>query len=107
MVRLPQWGVEKDGCGQPLLWLGQGEAEGIGGTLWSTKRQPVETSFEVEPGSARPDGQRTVEGTLENEARVQKALRQFDQATQLSFIAEFQPGRNDFQFSMLDEPTIL
>lgn len=104
-LRTPPWGIEVYGD-DSLLWLGQGEAEGIAGALWSTERQRVQTIFKVEPGPGRPDSQRTVEVVLENDAGIQTARRQFDQQTELIFAGELHPGRNNFKFFVLDEATI-
>jgi hypothetical protein len=50
---------------------------------------------------------RTVEVVIENEAGMRTARRQFDQATTFTFVAELQPGRNDFSTKVLGEATIL
>ncbi len=105
-LQTPPWGIEVYDDAS-LLWLGYGEEQGLGGTFWATERQAIRAIFEVEPGPARPDAQRTVEVVLQNQAGTQRARRQFDQATDLTFIGELQPGRNDFQFIVLDEATIL
>ncbi len=75
--------------------------------LWATQKQAVRAILQVQPGPARPDSRRTIEATLQNGTGVQKARRQFDEATELFFVGELQPGRNDFQFYALDEATIL
>ncbi|RMG93296.1 MAG: hypothetical protein D6706_15545, partial [Chloroflexi bacterium] len=98
------WGIEANGS---LIWLGYGEAEGFAVTLWGTERQAIQVVFNVEPGPARLDQQRTTEFILQNKAGVQKARQQFDRATQLTFVGELQPGPNDFQLIVLDEPTVL
>ena len=102
----PDWGMtEKNG--QTVLWLGHGDQQGLRGSLWSSEKQLVQAIFEVVPGPAREDSQRTVQLTLESETGSQMAQRQFDQAAALTFIGELQPGRNDFSFKVLDEATIL
>jgi hypothetical protein len=106
LIRTPPWDVEIHN-NDSVLWLGHGAAEGISAELWATENQVIQSVFQVEPGPARPDHQRTVEMTLENQAGVQRARRQFDQATKLTFINKLQPGRNSFQFTVLDEATIL
>lgn len=105
-LQLPPWGIETYDS-DSLLWLGHGETEGISGAFWASERQTIQAVFEVRPGPARSDSQRTVEVTLENAGGAQRARRQFDQATELTFIGELQPGRNDFKFLVLDQATTL
>nr|NIN63170.1 hypothetical protein [Anaerolineae bacterium]NIN93443.1 hypothetical protein [Anaerolineae bacterium]NIQ76543.1 hypothetical protein [Anaerolineae bacterium] len=54
-----------------------------------------------------PDGLRTVELTLENEAGVERQRQVFDTSSTLSFAVELQLGRNEFTFGCLDEATVL
>jgi hypothetical protein len=105
-LQIPSWGIEIYD-NNSLLWLGYGQAEGIAGTLWATQKQTVQATFKVEPGPARPDPQRTVELSLTNATGTQAAHQTFDRPTTLTFTGELQPGRNDFNFKVLDEPTIL
>jgi SAM-dependent methyltransferase len=105
-LQTPRWGIEVyEGHG--LLWLGHGAAQGLQGVLRSVEKRLVQVTFEVEPGPAREDSQRTVEVAIENETGIQTVHWQFDQATTLTFVAELQPGRNDFSIKVLEEATIL
>jgi hypothetical protein len=106
LLKVPGWGVGQIASAS-VLWLGHGETEGLAGTLWSTEKRAVQAVFEVEPGPARIDSLRTVELTVKNRAGIQTVRQQFDEATRLNFTGELQPGRNDFQFTILDEATIL
>ena len=74
MRRLPAWfalapasmlrraGSKRDYAGPgTIVWLGQGDAEGLGGELSSTVEQSVELIFEVIPGPSAPGTRRTIE----------------------------------------------
>jgi hypothetical protein len=104
LVKTARWGIENQGQG--LLWLGHGEEEGLEIKLWTAQKQAVQAIFQVQPGPARADKQRTVEVTLQNLAGTQQDRRQFDQATELTFTAKLQPGWNDVRIAVLDEATI-
>jgi hypothetical protein len=105
LVRTARWGIERQGR-DGLLWVGHGEEEGLGGMLWATERQAVRAVLEVAPGPARADSQRTIELTVQNQAGVQAVRRQFNQATEVSFSSELQPGFNEFRVAVLDKATI-
>jgi len=90
-----------------LLWLGQGDEQGIRAVLWSDRELMVELAFDVAPGPGRRDALRTVHLTLENDAGVQRQDQTLDTSTTLRFAMQLQPGRNDFTFGCLDEATVL
>lgn len=103
-LTLPQWGEDYP---DELIWLGQGDKQGIKAVLWSERELMVELAFDVAPGPGRPDPLRTVYLTLENESGVQRERQHFDKATTLGFAVQLQPGRNEFTFGCLDEATVL
>ena len=90
-----------------FLWLGHGDQYGVSGVIWSTTRQLIRAAFEVAPGPAREDNQRTIELSLMNELGAKTEQRQFDRATVLVFESDLQPGPNRFKLKVLDEPTVL
>ncbi|MCB0208604.1 MAG: glycosyltransferase family 39 protein [Anaerolineae bacterium] len=96
--------IEND---RPFLWLGQGEAGGLGGTILSNTTQPVVLNFDVSPGPARSDQQRTVQMVNQSGDEVVTQTETFNQATVINFPVQLQAGRNHFQFTVLDEPTQL
>jgi hypothetical protein len=89
-----------------FLWLGYGEAEGVAGTLWSDAARQVVLEFEVSPGPSRADQQRTVQLAMQSNGQVTAQRETFDEPLALTFPVQLQPGRNDFQFTVLDEATI-
>ena len=105
-VETAPWCVEvyEDGS---LLWLGQGDEEGIQAVLWSGQRLVVDLAFDVEPGPGRPNGLRTVYLTLENDSGANRQDQTFDAPTTLNFTMELEVGRNDLTFGCLDEATVL
>jgi hypothetical protein len=104
LVKTARWRIENQNGGR--LWLGHGEEEGLGISLWAAQKQAIQAIFQVKPGPARPDSQRTIELTVQNQAGTQNARRQFDQATELTVSGELQPGWNDVRIAVLDEATI-
>lgn len=89
------------------LWLGHGGKEGVGGVLWSDAVKRVVFKFNVAPGPAREDRQRTVEFSVDNLVGLRAKRQSFDKPSTLSFEVELQPGRNEFIFKILDQATIL
>jgi hypothetical protein len=89
-----------------FLWLGHGDAEGVAGVLWSDAAREVILEFEVSPGPSREDQQRTVQLVSQNNGQVTTQRETFDGSVVLVFPVQLQPGRNDFQFTVLDEATI-
>jgi hypothetical protein len=100
------WPIEVHN-GDSFLWLGHGEEQGLKGSIWSEETRKVQVILDVAPGPGREDSLRTVEVTLENRTGKQTAQRQFDRAATLTFVAELQPGDNDFSIKVLEEATIL
>lgn len=99
------WNTDLTGSGISI-WLGQGQSQGIGGTLWSSKPQTVTLAFEIEPGPGRRDAQRTAEFYNVTEAGTQREQQTFASPTTLEFAAKLQPGRNDFRIQMMDEANV-
>jgi hypothetical protein len=106
LLDVPPWGVERDFAGPgSIVWLGQGDAQGLGGTLWSTREQPVEIIFSIVAGPGRPDYQRTVELSLDNRTGQQTQQKVFE-SSKWNFSAKLQPGVNHFRLKILDEVTV-
>ncbi|HEM62005.1 MAG TPA: phospholipid carrier-dependent glycosyltransferase, partial [Chloroflexi bacterium] len=100
------WGVEMHEA-DSLLWLGQGDEEGIQAVLWSDQRLVVDLAFDVAPGPGRPDDLRTVYLAVENESGAHRQDRTLDAPTTLNLTVELVPGRNALTFGCLDEATVL
>ena len=104
--RPSNWSIEVSG-NKSWLWLGHGGKEGVGGVLWSDAVERVVFKFNVAPGPAREDRQRTVEFSVDNLVGLRAKRQSFDKPSTLSFEVELQPGRNEFIFKILDQATIL
>ena len=102
----PDWGIGIFNNAS-LLWLGHGQQEGLGGTLWATEQQTVQLQAQVQPGPGREDSLRHVQLDMTNATGTQTIQETFDTPTTLNFDVELQPGRNDFSFYVLDEATII
>jgi hypothetical protein len=102
--RAPEWGEDRPG---KLIWLGEGDEQGIAAVLGSDGQRTVELAFDVRPGPGRDDALRTVELNVENQAGTQTERQRFDRPTTISFAVNLQVGRNELSFRCLDEPTVL
>jgi hypothetical protein len=103
----PPWGLEQDYAGPGLIaWLGQGNAQGMGGTLTSKTAQTVTVAIDVVPGPSRPGITRTVELDV-GEGADQRVLRQTFVGGIWRFKVELRPGANPFRLGILDDPTVL
>lgn len=101
-ARIP-WSIEIDEENErSFLWLGHGEAQGLGGIIWSEATRPVVLKFQVSPGPGREDQDRTVRLTHQN-YRQEKT---FNKPTELAFNIQLIPGENRFLFTVLDEATV-
>ena len=102
----PPWGLERDYAGSgSIVWLGEGDEEGLGGVLSSTREQSVNIDLEVVPGPSRSDYRRTVEFSLDNRAGQQKQREVFE-GGKWKFNVKLQPGPNHFRLRILDKATI-
>lgn len=101
----PSWGIEQSPVGTGFVWLGQGDAQGLGGALWSTREQTVDIILDLVPGPARPDYRRTVEFSLDNRAG-HETQREIGENKEWIFNVRLQPGVNHFKLSILDDVTI-
>lgn len=103
----PPWGLEPDYAGPgSIVWLGQGDAEGLAGTLTSTREQPVVFDLEVVPGPSRADTRRQVELAVEMPGRPATTLREVLDGGRWTFAATLGVGLNRFRLRVLDEATV-
>ena len=75
-------------------------------TLWSDAARQIVLEFEVSSGPSRADQQRTVQLVIQSNGQATTQRETFDEPVVLTFPVQLQPGRNDFQFTVLDEATI-
>jgi hypothetical protein len=102
----PPWGVERDYAGPgSIVWLGQGDNEGLGGVLSSKREQSINIDLEMIPGPSRLDKRRTAEFLLENGAG-QHTHRAVSEGGQWMFDTILQPGANHFRLRIIDEATV-
>jgi hypothetical protein len=101
----PSWGLESSAGQGSFVWIGQGDEEGLGGVLSSTREQSVSITFEVVPGPSRSDSTRTVEFSLDNSAGLQNQRKVFE-GGQWKLSVTLQPGANHFRLRLLDEATV-
>lgn len=106
-VWVGSWAIEQY-QGDSFLWLGQGEAQGLGAKLWADKNQNSCVNLTLLPGPGREDAQRTLSFVYfdENNLRV-TATASFDKPVELSFELPIHQGVNSFGFSILEPATIL
>ena len=103
LIETPPWPLERNPTGAgSIVWLGQGNDQGLGIGVSSAKEQPVDIVFELAPGPGRTDTRRTVELSLENSSG-QTTQRTVHESGELVFHAILQPGANHFRLSILDE----
>ena len=106
LLETPSWGLERDGSGAgTVVWIGQGEEEGVGGDLSSTQEQPIEMDLQAIPGPSRPGPSRTVELRLDNRSGLQTRRNVFD-GDRWRFSVTLEPGINHFRLEVLDEATV-
>jgi putative flippase GtrA len=106
LLDAPPWGLERDYAGPgSIVWLGQGDKEGLGGVLSSAREQSVSIDFEATPGPSRPNPRRTVEFSVENSAG-QYIQREIYEDGRWKFNIKLQPGANHFRVKILDEAIV-
>ena len=101
-----EWDVEQYG-GDAFYWLGEGEREELGFSVWSASDVKATFVFDVTPGPGRTDTQRTVGLTTFTPDMWRTTTRQsFDAPTLLKYEVELRPGYNEFRFTDYDTATI-
>jgi len=105
LFQMGHWGMEANE-GQVLLWLGEGQAEGLTGVFWATESCDVQLSLSVEAGPGRKGKRRRIELILENEAGFTEKSWQFYWKANLKFKTTLQPGRNKFSIQCTDKATV-
>jgi spore maturation protein CgeB len=103
-LRTPQWSVEAD-AERSWLWLGTGREQGLGAQLRASQDADVTFEFDVRPGPARPDRERTLEFTLENETGSAKQSQRISEACQITFTGSLSKGLNTFGLDVLEPAT--
>ena len=101
----PAWSIEIYQQAS-LLWLGHGQEQGVQIKLESLKRRRIQVLFDVTPGPARSDSQRTLELTARNPSGVQIVRQQMDRSITLTFAIDLQPGCTEVEVQVLDEANI-
>jgi hypothetical protein len=105
-LETPPWNIEFDGEGS-FLWLGEGNDEGVGATLWSSQEITIDLAVDAGPGPGRPEALRNVYLCLENDSGEQREIQTLDAPTTLTFTMVLQKGRNELTFGCLDKATVL
>jgi hypothetical protein len=106
LLELPPWGLERDYAGPgAIVWLGQGDAEGLGGVISSRTAQTIEIACEVVLGPSLPTTRRTVELQLVNRAG-EHSQRQVFEGEAWTFHVMIEPGANHFGLKVTDQATI-
>ena len=90
---------------QTLLWLGEGEEQGVGASVLATHRRNVLLELDLVPGPSRQDRRRTL--VLEKSHRMgsTREQREIDRPTSLSFNWALEVGENRFYLLVLDQAT--
>jgi len=104
-LSLPEWGLELRRPAEPLVWLGQGEKDGLHATIWSEATLDVVLSAHVAPGPARPDGRRTLRFSLITDAGEQVIRQTFDGDAIVPSRMKLEVGANHLGMEVLDVPT--
>jgi 4-amino-4-deoxy-L-arabinose transferase-like glycosyltransferase len=105
-LETPPWNVELDGEGS-FLWLGRGDDEGMGATLWSNEEITIDLSVDAAPGPGRPDNLRNIYLSLQNDTGEHREIRALGAPSIQTFTMQLERGRNDLIFGCLDEATVL
>jgi len=106
LLDTPPWGIERDYAGLgSIVWLGQGDKEGLGGVMSSTREQSINIDLEMIPGPSRLDKRRTVEFLLEN-GTGHHTQRAVSEGGQWRIDIKLQPGPNHFRLRILDEADV-
>jgi len=103
---MAHWGIEHHN-NQILLWLGEGQAQGITGVLEAYETYQINLVFTVAPGPGRKYGSRRVELRFENGSKVTTKRWQIRKKANLSFKATLLSGSNKFNFFCSDQATVL
>jgi len=102
----PPWGLAPDlAASRSMVWLGQGDAEGLGGVFSARTPKTVELICDAMPGPSLPTPSRTVELQLTNRAGEQ-SQRQVFNGSDWRFRLMLEPGANHFRLRVLDEATV-
>ena len=99
------WGIELY-KGDNLLWLGYGDKEGLQGSLTASQQGAVQFVFQVEPGPARQDYERTLELTIDNASGQTVERKTIDRSTPLTYTVQLAIGPNTFRLAVLDTVTV-
>jgi anaerobic magnesium-protoporphyrin IX monomethyl ester cyclase len=102
-IEVAHWGFEYYQK-RVVLWIGEGNNEGLRGVLRTRKRCNVTIKLTVTPGPGRADGERTLGLTIRDEPEMRG---QFSQRCTLSFNIKLQPGDNTFSLVCHDKATML
>ena len=107
LLEVSPWGINRDWVGPgSIVWLGRGDSQGFGGTLWSRQKQAVEISLSIVPHPSRPNYRPSVELSLENHAGQQTQKKTIE-GENSNFSMALEPGVNRFKLRALDEATVL
>lgn len=106
LLKVPAWGVEADYAGPgSIVWLGEGDAEGLGFELWSMVEQSVEIVFDVVPGPSLPTPVRHLELAIDNDGGHQLHPQTVD-GGEWNFRVTLSQGANRMRLRILDRATV-
>jgi hypothetical protein len=96
------WTIEQmDGNG--FYWLGQGEPQGLGMTIWSEKEHDGVLHFKIEPGPSRADPARTLAAVASlNHKRQPVQYYPFSAPADLTVPIHLIRGVNEIGFYILE-----
>jgi hypothetical protein len=102
-----EWDIEQDGSSS-FYWIGEGERNALGFSIWSEKTVDAAIALDVEPGPGRKDSSRTLDFiTVDpNDNRV-TVRRTFDAPGQLQFPVTLHAGYNEFRIMCEDFATVI
>jgi len=100
------WPIET-GEGHGVLWLGEGEPQAIGVSVWSEKAQQVRIVFDAAAGPGRTDNQRTLAFVIVDETGHRTTvLQKFEGEAKIEFSLPLQAGYNSFGVNSRDQATV-
>ena len=96
------WSIENV-AGHALLWIGEGEPEGLSFSLWSGSAVDLHLNFGVTAGPSRSGAERHVALVSDNLGEVERHT--FVGDSLVSFPVRLKTGLNGFRFYSLDRST--
>jgi Dolichyl-phosphate-mannose-protein mannosyltransferase len=102
-----KWDIEQYG-GDSFYWLGEGESEALGFSIWTEKTVDTHILLDVAPGPGRTDSHRTLAFAVIDRNNIRTTMvRTIDGPAQLQFPVTLLAGYNVFRVKCEDFATIL